>query len=88
MTAGLLGAVAAGGITAAVLIPWMHSQQAQLYRYYTTEQADRLIESFNAKLRTQLGLTEADVQGIDLQTRRLEAQPWIGLGSAGLTFTF
>ncbi|NOY25732.1 MAG: hypothetical protein GXP62_07645 [Oligoflexia bacterium] len=37
---------------------------------YTTSEADAWIEKYNAKLREELGLSEQDVQILDLQTRR------------------
>ena len=36
---------------------------------YSPAEADRRIESFNATLRAELGLTEADVRDIELSTR-------------------
>ncbi len=63
---------------------WAQSRQQYIYRYYDPAAADRLIGGYNARLRAELGLTEAEVQGIDLQTRAPAARFDLALAPTGL----
>jgi hypothetical protein len=60
-----------GGLTSAALC-WMppvmtRGRQKYVKSYYSIARADALVESYNAKLRGDLKLTEEDVKDIDLQ---------------------
>ncbi len=72
-----LGAVSLIGATTAASVavlasPLAQQRQRSVPRYYEPSAADSWIEKHNAKLREELGLSETDVQQIDLMSRRVE----------------
>jgi hypothetical protein len=87
---GLVVLTAGGvGIAEAFLVPLATERRHQLiHRFYSPTEADRWIEGYNARLRDSLGLSEADVQGIDLRVEGEPADPWIawevGVAPGGL----
>jgi hypothetical protein len=79
---GFTGALTTATI-ALVLPPITRVRQQYVHRYYTPADADRWIESHNKKIRDELGLSDSDVQGIDLQSR-VEPVWTIGVGPASV----
>lgn len=86
-TIGVIGASAA--LLGAMVVPLTAKQKAQfIAEYYTTAEADRLIESCNAGLRAELSLSEADVQGIDLGGRApVVPAVWIAVAPSGVVLS-
>lgn len=77
-------------LTTGIVVPLVvHADQQFVYRAYSTTDADAKIEAYNQRLREELGLSETDVQGIDLQTRAPPSvPPWFAGNAAGVTGTF
>ncbi|MBM4368893.1 MAG: hypothetical protein FJ102_21945, partial [Deltaproteobacteria bacterium] len=83
--ASVLGSITT--LTAAVsTMPALNARHRWVYRQYAPAEADLWNEKHNAQLREELGLGEADVQQIDLQSRQLAPTIQLALAPGALSF--
>lgn len=76
-------------VTFAVVTPIATGiDRRNIQRSYSPAEADARIETYNASIRTSLGLTDEDVLEIDLSTRREVASPTLAFSPFGVSGTF